>query len=61
MFHKTTVVLLALVLLAAICGFGLLPGTVEPVQVLGKILFFLFLALLLVSLFDVVGESFRRG
>jgi uncharacterized membrane protein YtjA (UPF0391 family) len=61
MFRKDTLVFLVLVFLAAIIGFGLLPGIAQPVELLAKILFFVFLTLLVISLFDVVGESFRRG
>jgi uncharacterized membrane protein YtjA (UPF0391 family) len=59
MFGKVFLLFLILVLAAAIVGFAPFPGLIPEVVVVARVVFFIFLFLLLISLFDVVGERFR--
>ena len=60
MFGRWTIVTLILCAVAAILGFGLVPGIPDAVQTVAVVLFFVFLFLFVISLFDAVGEAFRR-
>ncbi len=59
MVSRLSLVLLVLVIAAAIVGFT--PGISSNVALVGKIVFFLLLLPLIISLFDVVGGRFRKG
>jgi uncharacterized membrane protein YtjA (UPF0391 family) len=59
MFGKITLLFLIVVLMAAAVGFGPFPGILPELVVVARIVFFIFLVLFLVSLFDVIGERFR--
>jgi uncharacterized membrane protein YtjA (UPF0391 family) len=61
MFRKMFLVLFIIVLVAGVVGFGLVPGLDPQVVTLVKVLFFILLIPFLISLFDVIGEAFRRG
>jgi uncharacterized membrane protein YtjA (UPF0391 family) len=60
MYFKLLLVLLIIVLAAAIVGFDLLPGISVEAEGVARIVFFVFLVPLIISLFDVVGRTFRR-
>jgi hypothetical protein len=53
--------LFILILVATAVGFGLVPRFDPRIQTLVKVLFFILLIPFLISLFDMIGEAFRRG
>jgi uncharacterized membrane protein YtjA (UPF0391 family) len=61
MFSKVSLVLLLVVLAAAVVGFNLLPGIPADLAGVAQAVFFIFLVLWVISLFDVVGRTFRRS
>jgi hypothetical protein len=60
MFGKWTFITSVLGVAAAILGLGLVPGISDAVQTMSIVVFFILLFLFIFSLFDVVGEAFRR-
>jgi uncharacterized membrane protein YtjA (UPF0391 family) len=60
MFGRWTIITIILCAAAAVLGFGLVPGVPDSVQIVAVVLFFVFLFFFVISLFDVVGEAFRR-
>ncbi len=61
MFSKVSLILFVLVLAAAIVGFNLVPNIPESVSGIAEVIFFVLLVPFIISLFDVVGRTFRRS
>jgi uncharacterized membrane protein YtjA (UPF0391 family) len=61
MFGKLSVLLLVILIVAGILGFAPLPGLASVVVALAQIVFFVVLVMLVIALFDALGDRSRYG